>query len=100
MFSVYIRDVFPLNLFKVSYSNEKQPNFEFYEEKYSYNLDWIDLDEIPKSEKGYYIIPKEMLILADTIMHTNFYSRQISMLINSAHLFYSATYQMKLSEEK
>lgn len=99
LFSVYIRDVFPLNLFKVSYSNEKQPNFEFYEEKYSYNLDWIDLDEIPKSEKGYYIIPKEMLILADTIMHTNFYSRQISMLINSAHLFYSATYQMKLSEE-
>ncbi len=99
LFSVYIRNVFSFNLFEVSYSSEEQKKIVFHDDKCSYYLDWIDLDEIPKSKDGYYIIPREMLVLADIIMNNNFYSKEISMLINAAHAFYSATYQMKMSEE-
>lgn len=99
IFSVYVRRVFSLNLFKISYSREEQNKNIVHSENYSYDLDWIDLDQIPKSKDGNYVLPIEMLILVDTIMINNFYSKKINMLINAARLFYSATYQMKMSEE-
>ena len=99
LFSVYIRNIFPLNLFKISYSAEEQKNFEFHDDESGYYLDWMDLDEIPKSKEGYFIIPREMFTLVNIIMNNNFYSKEISLLINATHAFYSATYQMKLSEK-
>lgn len=99
IFSVYVRDVFALNLFKVSYTREEENYFEVHECEYEYDLDWIELDKIPTSKEGYFIIPKELLTLVNIIMNNNFYSKEIRLLINSAYAFYSSTHQLKLSEK-
>lgn len=96
LLSVFFRNTYSLNSFKIIHSHNEEPTIK-QDGHYSYNRGWIDMDEIPIIYKNHYIIPRELLLLIDTIMNNNFYTKEIEMILNSSHSFYSATYFMNIS---
>ena len=97
LFSVYVRRVFPINSFKISYSSKAIKSINSHCKEVIYDRDWVDLAEMPRTEEGHYLFPQELLVLIDEIVDRNFYSNEINMLLNAAHAYHSATYLAELS---
>lgn len=100
--AVYFRRICSLDEIKVIRSATEFSSIDIttytFKDCHEYNIEWIDLDDIPVIDKEIYVAPREFLVLIDYIMRYSYFSEDIEAIINASFSYYSSIYLKKISE--